>query len=132
MKNFSRKVVKDFGVVTPNVVISIKNLSGGNQQKVILGREFAKNPRLIIASQPTRGVDIGVTEKVRNALLSMRDQGTGVLLISSDLDEVLALSDYVIVLYEGEIVGQGLINEINLSELPQLMTGGSYSPQENK
>ncbi|MHA2363062.1 MAG: ABC transporter ATP-binding protein [Candidatus Hodarchaeales archaeon] len=123
MKSFANKVVHDFDVMTPNIYVALKNLSGGNQQKVILGREFAKNPRLIIASQPTRGVDIGVTEKVRNALLKMRDEGTGVLLVSSDLDEVLSLSDYILVLYEGIIVGQGNIKDITTQEISQLMTG---------
>ncbi|MFW9928161.1 MAG: ABC transporter ATP-binding protein [Candidatus Thorarchaeota archaeon] len=124
IKDFAGKVVKDYDIATPNIYVLLKNLSGGNQQKVILGREFAKNPRLIIASQPTRGVDIGVTEKVRNTLLAMRDQGAGILLVSSDLDEVLALSDYILVMYEGSIVGQGPIEEFPLKRISHLMTTG--------
>lgn len=124
MKDFASKVIKGFNIATPDIYVSIKNLSGGNQQKVILGREFAKNPRLIIASQPTRGVDIGVTEKVRSSLLAMRDNGAGILLISSDLDEVLALADKILVLYEGKIVGQGSIEEMPIERISQLMTAG--------
>ncbi|OLS24538.1 MAG: Ribose import ATP-binding protein RbsA [Candidatus Heimdallarchaeota archaeon LC_3] len=131
LKRFAIKVIEDFDVMTPDIYVTLKNLSGGNQQKVILGREFAKNPRLIIASQPTRGVDVGVTEKVRNALLKMRDQGTGVLLVSSDLDEILSLSDYILVLYEGQIVGRGPIKDFTTLEISQLMTGGSLgSPKQ--
>ena len=112
-------------VATPDLKTTVKNLSGGNQQKVILGREFAKNPRLIIASQPTRGVDIGVTERVRNALIDMRNSGCGIFLISSDLDEVLSLSDYLLVMYEGRIVGTGPINDFTVEKLSKLMTTGN-------
>ena len=124
MNKFSNKIKTDLDVATPSVKTLIKNLSGGNQQKVILGREFAKNPRLIIASQPTRGVDIGVTEKVRNALIDMRNVAAGIFLISSDLDEVLSLSDYILVMYEGKIVGRGPINEFTIERLSKLMTTG--------
>lgn len=124
MNLFASQIAKDMDVATPDLKTTIKSLSGGNQQKVILGREFAKNPRLIIASQPTRGVDIGVTERVRNALIDMRNSGSGVFLISSDLDEVLALSDYLLVMYEGKIVGEGPITEFSLENLSKLMTTG--------
>lgn len=124
MNSFASQITRDMDVATPNLKTTIKSLSGGNQQKVILGREFAKNPRLIIASQPTRGVDIGVTERVRNALIDMRNAGSGIFLISSDLDEVLALSDYLLVMYEGKIVGKGSINEFTIEDLSKLMTTG--------
>jgi simple sugar transport system ATP-binding protein len=124
MKRFAKKIVNEMEVATPAVSIAIKNLSGGNQQKLILGREFAKMPRLIIASQPTRGVDVGVTERVRNALIEMRKRGTAIFLISSDLDEVLSLSDYILVMYEGKIVGDGPINEFTIEKLSKLMTTG--------
>lgn len=131
MKKFTQKVLKDFDVSTPSIDVAIRNLSGGNQQKVILGREFSKNPRLIIASQPTRGVDIGVTERVRNALITMRNQGTGILLISSDLDEILALSDHIMIFYEGKIVGQGAITDLSTLEISQLMVGGTRTSTKN-
>ena len=122
---FADKITHDMDVATPDLKTTVKNLSGGNQQKVILGREFAKNPRLIIASQPTRGVDIGVTERVRNALIDMRNSGCGIFLISSDLDEVLSLSDYLLVMYEGRIVGTGPINDFTVEKLSKLMTTGN-------
>ncbi|MHA2276486.1 MAG: hypothetical protein ACXAC2_11990, partial [Candidatus Kariarchaeaceae archaeon] len=132
LKRFASKVIKDYDVMAQDIYVTLKNLSGGNQQKVILGREFAKNPRLIIASQPTRGVDIGVTERVRNALLRMRDKGTGVLLVSSDLDEILSLSDFILILYEGKIVGRGAIKDYTTVQISQLMTGGSLGPPIQK
>jgi simple sugar transport system ATP-binding protein len=124
MKRFALKLIERNEIATPNVEAILKNLSGGNQQKVILGREFAKNPRLIIASQPTRGVDIGVTERVRNSLLEMRDQGSGILLVSSDLDEILALSDFLLVIYEGKIVGSGRVEEFPTLRISKLMATG--------
>lgn len=131
MKKFANKVVDRNEVATPDIEVAMKNLSGGNQQKVILGREFAKNPRLIIASQPTRGVDIGVTERVRNSLLTMRDHGSGILLVSSDLDEVFALSDHLLVLYEGEIVGSGGIKEFPILRISKLMATGKDIDRSN-
>ncbi len=125
MNAFADRITHDMDVATPDLKTTIKSLSGGNQQKVILGREFAKNPRLIIASQPTRGVDIGVTERVRNALIDMRNGGSGVFLISSDLDEVLSLSDHLLVMYEGKIVGQGPIADFTIESLSKLMTTGT-------
>ena len=131
MKKFATKVVDRNEVATPDIEVAMKNLSGGNQQKVILGREFAKNPRLIIASQPTRGVDIGVTERVRNSLLTMRDHGSGILLVSSDLDEVLALSDHLLVFYEGEIVASGRIEEFPILRISKLMATGKDIDRSN-
>lgn len=81
-----------------------KNLSGGNIQKIVLAREISRNPRAIIAAQPTRGLDIGATEYVREQLLEQRKRGAAVMLISEDLDEILALSDRVAVLYEGRVM----------------------------
>ena len=124
MNIFADRITHDMDVATPDLKTTIKSLSGGNQQKVILGREFAKNPRLIIASQPTRGVDIGVTERVRNALIEMRNTGCGIFLVSSDLDEVLSLSDYLLIMYEGKIVDEGTINDFKIETLSKLMTTG--------
>jgi simple sugar transport system ATP-binding protein len=81
-----------------------KNLSGGNIQKVVIAREFSRNPRVILAAQPTRGLDIGATEYVREQLLEQRRKGIAVMLISEDLDEILALSDRIAVIYEGQIM----------------------------
>lgn len=124
MDKLATSIVDQFEVMTVSIYSKIKNLSGGNQQKVLLGREFAKQPELIIASQPTRGVDIGVMEKVHQELINRRANGAGILLISSDLDEVLKLSDYILVLFDGKIAGQGKIDELTLPQISQLMTTG--------
>jgi simple sugar transport system ATP-binding protein len=98
------ELIKKFRVKTPSRDTLAKNLSGGNIQKVVLAREFSRNPRVIIAAQPTRGLDIGATEYVREQLLEQRRKGVAVMLISEDLDEILALSDRIAVMYEGQIM----------------------------
>jgi general nucleoside transport system ATP-binding protein len=100
----TEKLIAQFQVKTPSQETPAKNLSGGNIQKIILAREISRNPRAIIAAQPTRGLDIGATEYVRAQLLDQRKRGAAVLLISEDLDEILALSDRVAVIYEGRIM----------------------------
>ncbi|MBP7998112.1 MAG: ABC transporter ATP-binding protein [Chloroflexi bacterium] len=99
------ELVQNFAVKTPSLETPIKNLSGGNAQKVILARELARSPRVLIAAQPTRGLDIGATEYVRERIIAQREKGTATLLISEDLDEVLALSDRIAVMFQGEIMG---------------------------
>jgi len=98
-------------------------LSGGNMQKVILARVLSRSPRVVIASQPTRGLDVGATEYVRSKLLEQRDRGAAVLLISEDLDEVLALSDRIAVIYEGRIVGILTAKDATVTKLGLMMTG---------
>ena len=100
----SDELIKKFRVKTPSHDTLAKNLSGGNIQKVVLAREFSRNPRVILAAQPTRGLDIGATEYVREQLLEQRRKGVAVMLISEDLDEILALSDRIAVIYEGQIM----------------------------
>jgi simple sugar transport system ATP-binding protein len=91
-----------------------------------LAREFSRKPKLIIASQPTRGLDVGATEYVRKKLVEMRDQGCAILLVSADLDEICALSDRVAVIYEGKIVATKCPEESSEQELGLLMTGGKH------
>jgi simple sugar transport system ATP-binding protein len=100
----SDELIKKFHVKTPSHDTLVKNLSGGNIQKVVLARELSRNPRVIVAAQPTRGLDIGATEYVREQLLIERRKGTAIMLISEDLDEILALSDRIAVIYEGKIM----------------------------
>lgn len=97
-------LINAFRIKTPSRETLARNLSGGNIQKIVLARELSRNPRVIIAAQPTRGLDIGATEYVRAQLLEQRSQGAAILLISEDLDEILALSDRIAVLYEGKIM----------------------------
>jgi simple sugar transport system ATP-binding protein len=103
--------------------LPIRLLSGGNLQKALLAREVELQPKVLIARSPTRGLDVGATEAVRNLVLAERAKGTAVLLISEDLDELLALSDRVIVLYEGEVVGQMPVDEATPERLGLLMAG---------
>ena len=100
----AEELIKAFRVKTPSQETHAKSLSGGNIQKVVLAREISRNPRAIIAAQPTRGLDIGATEYVREQLLVERRKGTAIMLISEDLDEIFALSDRIAVIYEGQIM----------------------------
>jgi simple sugar transport system ATP-binding protein len=98
-------------------------LSGGNQQKVVVAREVARNPKVLVAAQPTRGLDVGAIEYVHRRLVAERDEGRPVLLVSLELDEVLSLSDRILVLFEGEIVGE-YGPDTSEEELGIAMTGG--------
>ena len=117
------KAVKDLQIKTPNVEIDSGNLSGGNQQKAIIAREIDKNPELLIAVQPTRGLDVGAIEHVHKQLVQARDAGKGVLLISLELDEVMNVSDRILVMYEGEIVGEFDPKKVTVEELGLYMAG---------
>jgi len=105
IREFAGNLVEQFTIKTPSADTPVKNLSGGNIQKLILARELSANPSLLIASHPTRGVDIGATEYIHNIILEKRREGMAVILISEDLDEIRALSDRIAVIYEGEIMG---------------------------
>jgi simple sugar transport system ATP-binding protein len=105
----------------------VRTLSGGNIQKIILARSLAQNPEVVIAAQPTRGLDIGATEYVRQKLLEQKQHGTAVLLISEDLDEILALSDRILVIFEGVVAGEFSANEADINVLGALMTGAAVA-----
>jgi len=100
-----------------------KSLSGGNQQKLIVGRELAKDPDIIVASQPTRGLDIGSAYYIRQTLLDMREKGRAILLVSADLDEVLAHSDRVAIMFEGKFMEVCSPEELNRERVGMLMGG---------
>jgi general nucleoside transport system ATP-binding protein len=101
-----KDLVSAFDVKTPSLDTPARNLSGGNIQKLIMARELSREPRLLLVAQPTRGIDVGAAEYIHTRLLKQRAEGTAILIISEDLDEVLAISDRVIVMYEGSIIGQ--------------------------
>jgi len=122
---YSEDLVRDYSIKTPSVATPAGHLSGGTQQRLIVAREFSRQPKLIIASQPTRGLDIGATEYVRGKLVEMRDKGSAVLLVSADLDEIWALSDRIAVIYEGRVVAIKDPDETSEQELGLLMTGGN-------
>ncbi len=120
--NFAKQLVKEYDVRTPSVSVPVKNLSGGNQQKVIVGREFLKNTKFLLVMQPTWGLDIGAIEYVHKKLLEARENGVTILLISTDLEEIRKLSDRILVIYEGEIVGNADAST-DVEEIGLLMAG---------
>ncbi|MBI3243552.1 MAG: ABC transporter ATP-binding protein [Chloroflexi bacterium] len=111
----------EYAILAPNVDVSARLLSGGNLQRVILARELSAQPKLLIAVQPTRGLDVGAIEGVQRLLLTQREAGAAVLLISEELEEIFALSDRILVIYEGEIVGD--LVEHDLEQIGLMMTG---------
>ncbi len=125
IRDWGRTLVRQFDVRPQRPEIPAGNLSGGNQQKVVLAREFSEDPALLIAAQPTRGVDIGAAQFVHERLVEKRDAGTAVLLLSAELDEILALADRIAVIYEGEIMGVFDAGEATEEEIGLLMTGGA-------
>jgi simple sugar transport system ATP-binding protein len=100
----AQKLIKEYDVRTPSAFVSAGKLSGGNQQKVIVARELSRPVKLVIASQPTRGLDVGSIEYIHKEIIAMRDRGVGVLLVSAELDEIMSLSDRIVVMYRGQIV----------------------------
>jgi ABC-type uncharacterized transport system ATPase subunit len=120
---YADRMVKEFDVRTPSIALPAQNLSGGNQQKVIVAREFSRPIQLLIAAQPTRGLDVGSIEYIHRRLIEKRDEGVAVLLVSVELDEIMALSDRIAVMYEGEIVGTADAAQVTREELGLLMAG---------
>ena len=123
MEAFAAKMVKEFTVKTPHLDTPVKNLSGGNIQKLIMARELARQPKVLIAAQPTRGVDIGATEYIHERLLMQRDAGTAILLISEDLDEIRTLSDRIAVIYEGSSMGIVDRDAASIEQIGLMMAG---------
>lgn len=119
----AQELVKQYDVRTPDVFTKISSLSGGNQQKAIVAREFSRPNHLLIAAQPTRGLDVGSIEFIHSQIIRMRDSGTGVLLVSAELDEILSLSDRVAVMYAGRIIGILPIEEADRGTVGLLMAG---------
>ena len=119
--------VKEFDVRTPSVFLPAESLSGGNQQKVIMARELSRPIKLLIAAQPTRGLDVGSIEFIHRRLVEKRDEGAAVLLVSSELDEIMALSDRIAVIYEGRIVATLPVEEAERAQLGLLMAGAQLN-----
>ncbi len=121
--NNAQKLIYEFDVRTPGIDVATSKLSGGNQQKVIVARELSRPIKLLIASQPTRGLDVGSIEYIHKRLIEKRDQGAGVLLVSSELDEIMELSDRIAVMYKGRIVAIVEANQVSREQLGLLMAG---------
>lgn len=119
----AERLVRDFDIRTPSVDVPVGTLSGGNQQKVIVGREMSHAERLLVLSQPTRGLDVGSIQYIHRRIVEARDAGLGVLLNSSELDEVLALADRVIVMYRGRVIGEVTGDEATRDSVGMLMAG---------
>ena len=121
---YSEEIVKEFDIRPTDYHLPTSSLSGGNAQKVVVAREVSIGNKLLIASQPTRGVDIGAIELIRNTLEKAKKAGTGVLLVSAELEEIISLSDRIIVIHEGKITGEMMASEANENNLGLLMMGG--------
>jgi simple sugar transport system ATP-binding protein len=125
IREYCRKLIKEYDVRTPSEKVLSKSLSGGNQQKLIVAREIDRDPSLCIASQPTRGLDVGAIEFVHKKLVELRGEGKAVLLVSLELDEVMALSDRIAVMYGGKIVGIIDAKDATEKKLGIMMAGGN-------
>jgi general nucleoside transport system ATP-binding protein len=128
-KNLARRLLKEFDVRGGGPDTYAASLSGGNQQKVCIAREIASDPKLLVAHQPTRGLDVGAIEFVHRRLIAERDKGRGVLLVSLEYEEVRALADRILVIYEGRIVGE-FPPDVSEEELGIAMIGGKRQPAE--
>jgi simple sugar transport system ATP-binding protein len=120
----ARQVIEDFDVRPANPELPARSLSGGNQQKLIIGREFDLQPKLLLVSQPTRGVDIGAIEFIHRKLVGLRDAGCAVLLVSAELEEVTGLADRLLVLHQGRSAGEVDPRTTSQEEIGLMMTGG--------
>lgn len=124
VRDYAERLIEQYDVRSGQGAVTVsRSMSGGNQQKAIIAREIDKNPDLLVAVQPTRGLDVGAIEYIHSQLVAQRDKGKAVLLVSLELDEVMDVSDRILVMYEGEIVGQLNPKEITVEELGLYMSG---------
>jgi len=121
--NHSKKIMQDYDVRPQSPFLLTSNFSGGNQQKIILSRELNKDPKVLLVGQPTRGVDIGAIEFIHQRIIDMRDKGVAVLLVSVELDEILSLADRIVVMFDGELVGERVNENVTDREIGLLMAG---------
>ena len=121
--NHSKKIMQEYDVRPQSPFLKTSNFSGGNQQKIILTRELNKDPKVLLVGQPTRGVDIGAIEFVHQRIIDMRDKGVAVLLVSVELDEILSLADRIVVMFNGELVGEKVNENVTDREIGLLMAG---------
>ena len=127
VREFARELVDEFNVRTPDLDDPVWKLSGGNLQRLLLGREIKNKPRVLIAANPTRGLDIQAATEIRRILLEQREEGAAILLISEDLDEVVSISDRVAVIYEGQFIGEIASDEATVHDLGLMMMGTKAS-----
>jgi simple sugar transport system ATP-binding protein len=133
IRKYAERLIDEYDVRSGQGPATIaRTMSGGNQQKAVIAREIDKSPRLLMAVQPTRGVDIGAIEMIHKELIRQRDSGKGILLVSLELDEVMNLSDRIFVMYEGEIVGDLNPKEITTQELGLYMSGAKRNVNQEE
>ena len=133
ISNYAKYLIEKFDIRSPKGESSIvRSMSGGNQQKAVIARELDRNPDLIIAMQPVRGLDVGAIEYIHKQILNERDKGKAILLVSMELEEVMALSDRILVMYQGEIVANVTPKEITIKELGLYMAGSKRSTEYEK
>ncbi|CEG29331.1 ABC transporter ATP-binding protein [Bacillus sp. B-jedd] len=123
MDEMASRLIEEFDIRTPGVETQVRSMSGGNQQKIIIAREIDRNPQFLIAAQPTRGLDVGAIEFVHKQLIAQRDEGKAVLLVSFELEEILNVSDRILVISEGRIVGETTPETTSDQELGLMMAG---------
>jgi len=123
INEYAQRVVEEFDVRPRSINLIGRRYSGGNAQKIIVGRELAREPKLLVAAQPTRGVDIGAIEFIHQNIVEARDKGMAVLLVSADLNEVMSLSDRILVMYEGRVVGEVEPQEVTEEQMGLMMAG---------
>ena len=121
--NFVADLIENFDVRPRSSLISSGKLSGGNQQKLVLAREIESNPKILLVGQPTRGVDIGAIERIYEDLMKLKSEGTAILLVSVELDEIMSLSDRIVVMNQGSIVGETHTEDATELEIGKMMSG---------
>ena len=131
VRGYAEGLIQKFDVRSGQGAVTIsRSMSGGNQQKAIIAREVDRDKALIVAVQPTRGLDVGAIEYIHSELVAERDRGKAILLVSLELDEVMSLSDRILVMYEGEIVGELNPKKTNIQELGLYMSGAKRDRKE--
>ena len=133
MRSYAEKLIEQYDVRSGQGPVTIaRSMSGGNQQKAIIARELDRGKPLVVAVQPTRGLDVGAIEYIHGQLVAQRDAGKAVLLVSLELDEVMSLSDRILVMYEGEIVGELDPKTTTVQELGLYMAGAKRAKKEGE
>jgi ABC-type uncharacterized transport system ATPase subunit len=128
IRQHRQALVDSFAVKTPSLDTPVRNLSGGNIQKLIMARELSAEPRVLLVAQPTRGIDVGSAQYIHERLVEQRDQGSAVLIISEDLDEVMSISDRILVMYEGSIIGEADPRTTAREAIGLMMAGVASDP----
>jgi simple sugar transport system ATP-binding protein len=123
MRERAEKLIDQYDITVPSPSTPMRALSGGNQQRVVVARELSRGPRVLVAVQPTRGLDVGAVEYMSERLRAAADEGVGILLVSTDMEEILAISERIVVIFEGRIIGEMRRDEVDVERLGLLMGG---------